>query len=505
MSATEFIRLKKANCTNCYKCIRHCPVKAIRFSGGQAHIIQDACIYCGECFVICPQNAKWIYSETEAVKSFLLQNEVYVSLAPSFVSYFDTGISCMKDALKKLGFAGCEETAVGATIVKNAYEQLIQEGKKDVLISSCCHTVNLLIQKYYPDLLHCLAPVVSPMQAHCRKLKQEHPGCKTVFIGPCISKKDEAERYMEDVDAVMTFDELEVWFNEEKIVIPKDFEACEMSKTRLFPKAGGILKTMAKDQSEYVYLSVDGTDQCMAYLEDIRHGNIHHCFIEMSACKGSCIGGPLMIKRKEKILERNLQIERYAGDKDFVVAQPDKNTIHKEFENLEYSTFIPEEAEIRKVLLRMGKKKEEDELTFSFMTDNMAEIFISFEKDDILQSGIVYQFGISNPQGTKSPRDPKVRNTILAIIEEFFNKNKAALLYICETGDGMQKMRSRLFQYWFSIYNEREEYLFLPQIVYDEEENENYAALIIRKDNPCFVELVSEFTDTINLLNGKPE
>ena len=88
---------------------------------------------------------------------------------------------------------------------------------------------------------------------------------------------------------------------------------------------------------------------------------------------------------------------------------------------------------------------------------------------------------------------------------EFFNKNKAALLYICETGDGMQKMRSRLFQYWFSIYNEREEYLFPPQIVYDEEENENYAALIIRKDNPCFVELVSEFTDTINLLNGKPE
>lgn len=94
---------------------------------------------------------------------------------------------------------------------------------------------------------------------------------------------------------------------------------------------------------------------------------------------------------------------------------------------------------------------EADNGTYSFMTDNMAEIFISFEKDDILQSGIVYQFGISNPKGTKSPRDHKVRETILAIIEEFFNKNKAALLYICETGDGMQRMRSRLFQYWFSI------------------------------------------------------
>lgn len=150
-------------------------------------------------------------------------------------------------------------------------------------------------------------------------------------------------------------------------------------------------------------------------------------------------------------------------------------------------------------------KKEDDEGTYSFTTDNMAEFFISFEKDDILRSGIVYQFGISNPQGKKSPRDHKVRITILAIIEEFFNKNKAALLYICETGDGMQKMRSRLFQYWFSGYNEKEEYLFLPQVVYDEEENENYAALIIRKDNPCFVELVSEFTETINLLNGKPD
>lgn len=118
---------------------------------------------------------------------------------------------------------------------------------------------------------------------------------------------------------------------------------------------------------------------------------------------------------------------------------------------------------------------------------------------------MVYQFGISNPKGTKSPRDSKVRNTILAIIEEFFDKNKAALLYICETGDGLQQMRSRLFQYWFSIYKEKDEYLFLPQIIYDEEDNENYTALIIRRDNPQFIDLVSEYTDTVNLLNGKPD
>ena len=97
MSATEFIRLKKANCTNCYKCIRHCPVKAIRFSGGQAHIIPDACIYCGECFVTCPQNAKWIYSEVDKVKQFLMDDEeVYVSMAPSFAAYFHAGIQAMQ-------------------------------------------------------------------------------------------------------------------------------------------------------------------------------------------------------------------------------------------------------------------------------------------------------------------------------------------------------------------------------------------------------------------------
>lgn len=148
-------------------------------------------------------------------------------------------------------------------------------------------------------------------------------------------------------------------------------------------------------------------------------------------------------------------------------------------------------------------RKYGNEGSFSFLTDSAVEIFVAFERDELLQTGIAYQFGISNPKGMKSPRDPKVRETILAIVEEFFNKNEAALLYICETGDGLQKMRSRLFHYWFNIYGECEEYLFLPQVVYDEEDNENYAALIIRKDNPQFTDLVSEFMETINLLNTK--
>lgn len=142
---------------------------------------------------------------------------------------------------------------------------------------------------------------------------------------------------------------------------------------------------------------------------------------------------------------------------------------------------------------------------YKFVSDYDVSFSVGFEKNDLLESGESYQFALTNYEGKKSPRDPKVRDTILAIVEEFFKKNEAALLYICETGDGMQKMRNRLFQFWFGIYGENEEYLFLPQIVYDEEDNENYAALIIRRDNPKFNDLVTEFTNTVILLNSKPE
>ena len=143
---------------------------------------------------------------------------------------------------------------------------------------------------------------------------------------------------------------------------------------------------------------------------------------------------------------------------------------------------------------------------FKFVSDFGVSFSVAFEKDELLQSGESYQFALTNYEGTKSPRDSKVRETVMCIVDEFFHKNQAALLYICETGDGLQKMRSRLFScYWFSVYAENDDFLFLPQVVFDEEDNENYAALIIRRDNPLFNDLVSEFTNTITLLNGKPD
>ena len=223
---SNWLTLKKSNCKNCYKCIRHCPVKSIRFSGNQAHIIGNECILCGQCFVVCPQNAKEIAGEVEKTKVLIQSgNPVIVSLAPSFIANYDgVGIKAMREALQTLGFYDVEETAIGATIVKNEYERILREEEKDVLISSCCHSINLLIQKYFPSELKYLADVVSPMQAHCMDIKKRIPNAKTVFIGPCVAKKDEAEHYDGIVDAVLTFEELTEWLKSESVELKQEID-----------------------------------------------------------------------------------------------------------------------------------------------------------------------------------------------------------------------------------------------------------------------------------------
>ena len=359
------LTLKKSNCKNCYKCIRHCPVKAIRFSGNQAHIIGNECILCGQCFVVCPQNAKEIIDETEKVKVLLQSGDpVIVSLAPSFVANYDgAGIDSMRTALKKLGFYDVEETAIGATIVKNEYERMIKEDDRNIIISSCCHSINLLIQKHYPAMLEYLADVVSPMQAHCNDIKQRYKNAKTVFIGPCVAKKDEAEYYNGIVDAVLTFEELTQWLKEENIEIELKMDNDICSRARFFPTTGGVLKTMAQENTGYTYLALDGVENCIAALKDIESGNIQKCFIEMSACIGSCMGGPVMEKyHHTETVKDYIAIAKYAGAKDFEVSQPKAVDLKKHFEFIAQRSPQPSEYEINTVLRQMGKFKPSQEL-----------------------------------------------------------------------------------------------------------------------------------------------
>ncbi len=360
----EFLKLKKSNCKNCYKCIRNCPVKSIKFSSNQAHIVPNECILCGQCFVVCPQNAKEIIDDTNKAKALLKEDfPVIASIAPSFIAnYNGAGINSIREALKKIGFYDAEETAIGATIVKKEYENILKNKRKDIVISSCCHSINLLIQKYFPSSIKYLANIVSPMQAHCLDIKSRYPNAKTVFIGPCLSKKDEAERYNGAVDCVLTFEELTNWLDSENIKIESQRDITEKSRARLFPTTGGILKTMYCDQDDYSYIAVDGVENCIDALKDIESGNISHCFIEMSACNGSCIGGPVMEKFHNSPIRDYQQVNSYAGKLDFEVEFANSNLIKKEYTYIGNNKKFPGNIEIEAILKQMGKTKPEHEL-----------------------------------------------------------------------------------------------------------------------------------------------
>lgn len=381
------IQFKPSNCRNCYKCIRHCPVKSIRFENNQAHIVHDECILCGECFVVCPQNAKEIRNDVDKVKEVIKSGRpVYASVAPSFVGNYDgANITMFANALKKLGFTDAEETALGANIVKNEYERMIERNDSNVIISSCCHSINTLIQKYYPAALPFLAHVMSPMQAHCKEIKRAHPDAFTVFIGPCISKKDEADKYPEFVDAVLTFEELTGWFNEKEVKIEYCEDQSPKGRSRLFPTTGGILRSMKRNHDICTYISVDGVENCKNAIQDIIDGKVNRCFIEMSACVGSCIGGPAMDKRKSPIGDF-MRVDEYAGNDDFVMDIPASAELTKEMKYIGINRQKPGSKAIEEILKKMGKNSPADELncgSCGYETCRDKAMAVYFGKSDI--------------------------------------------------------------------------------------------------------------------------
>jgi PAS domain-containing protein len=270
----------------------------------------------------------------------------------------------MRTALGRLGFSGASETALGATVVKREYEHIMASDDRDVVISSCCHSINLLIRKYFPEALPHLAPVVSPMRAHCAAIKAEKPDAKTVFIGPCISKKSEAEQYQGTVDCVLTFDELSRWFAEEGIEPEKSAgrEPPQAGRARLFPIPGGIVKSMTEHRSDRSYIAIDGMQNCISAIRGVIIGDVRDCFIEMSACAGSCVGGPAMSGSGRFLVKDWIAVEASAGELDFDAASLEGGSLVQKFEPRPVRKIFPGAAAVEETLRAMGKKRPEDEL-----------------------------------------------------------------------------------------------------------------------------------------------
>ncbi|MDO4288555.1 MAG: [Fe-Fe] hydrogenase large subunit C-terminal domain-containing protein [Eubacterium sp.] len=366
MGVINFI---KANCKNCYKCIRHCPVKAIRLTDHQAQIVEELCIGCGNCFRVCPQNAKHVASDVETIKGWLAREQVVLSLAPAFPAAFDVADPFkIVGALRQLGFGIIQETAAGAEAVSACYREDYYSDKRHVITTSC-PTVNHMVTRYYPKAVPYLSPTVSPMIAHGKILRKAWPGAKVVFAGPCISKKMEV---LEDevkgvVDAVLTFDELALWFKEAGIDVktaePADFDGDACDVARFYPLAGGIEKSSLEGAAgDRHVIKIDGIENCQSFLSDIDRLEGRY-WAELNACASGCVNGPGNTLCPLVRYERAERVKDYIAKTPRQSAQPPEGDFRRTFtaQPEDLLAGVPEEA-IEAILHQTGKFSPRDEL-----------------------------------------------------------------------------------------------------------------------------------------------
>lgn len=373
-----YISVKKANCKNCYKCLKYCDVKSIRYIDDRVEVIEDQCILCGHCINICPQQAKTVVNDPTVVLEMLSDPGVRVvaSLAPSYIGVYGRDArDKVVSSLYRMGFDAVEETAIGAHEVSAAYKELMDAGEMPVILTTCCPTVNSLITKYYPDLIPMMAPVVSPVLAHGRMIKQrDGQDTKVVFIGPCLSKIKEIHDHPESADAVLSFRQLDKLMaaqeDGEAAVVPM---TAESPFSRIYPVPEGIVRDVGKlsqgmeksadgTYNGYRFMSVCGVQNVQTFLEELRHGNCGKLFVELNACEGGCVNGPLISQDKRAAYRGRIEVETYAQTAGPAAPAPQVPALDWEFVSEEQRQDIPDEATIRHILTEIGKPTPDKEL-----------------------------------------------------------------------------------------------------------------------------------------------
>ncbi len=303
MNNTQLVFTEKNNCQDCYKCIRHCPVKAIKIENMSASVMDELCIYCGTCVEVCPVDAKKTRNDL-ALARYLMQSgkKVVLSMAPSWpLAFSDYSDSQLLYALKQLGFHTVSETSLGAEMVTQQATQILQEGKQGLWLSSCCPVIVQMIEKIYPQHLSYLMPLQSPMQVHARYLKQIYgEDTVVIFAGPCIAKKKEVEEVENQMDIVLTFDTLRSWLEDEALV-PDFMESIDTPpantknrKASLYPVDGGMIAGIASNSgvTEQQMMTFSGIEHVSGILENLEELKHQKLFLELMACEGGCINGP---------------------------------------------------------------------------------------------------------------------------------------------------------------------------------------------------------------------
>ncbi len=374
----EIIDFKATKCKHCYKCVRYCEVKAIQVKDERAVIMPDKCILCGHCLKICPQSAKTLKSDLDLVKGFIARGDrVVVSIAPAYMGLLKyKTIGQVRSALIRLGFEDVRETSEGAAFVTAEYARLLEEHAMENIITTCCPSVNDLVEIYYPELVPYLAPVVSPMIAHGKLLKEElGRDVRVVFLGPCIAKKKESldVRHQGFIDAVLNFNDINRWLDEENIVIEDcedmPFTRFDPKVNRLYPVTNGVVSSVLATEPEkdgYRKFYVHGVSNCIDLCKSMARGEIKGCFIEMNMCSGGCIKGPTVndesISRFKVKLDMEEAIAREPASGKAMEPVWEKVSFRKRFVDRSPKDPMPTEEQIREILRMTNKTRPEDEL-----------------------------------------------------------------------------------------------------------------------------------------------
>ncbi len=373
----------KNNCQDCYKCVRRCPVKAIKIEDGSAMIVPDLCIACGTCYRVCPAKAKQARNDLTRAKHLVQSGkDVYVSLAPSWITEFE-GVSReqMIAAIRRLGFRGVSETALGAEEVSANIAGLLDKAANDALqvsaanrlfISTACPAVVEYINKYVPERTANLTKLTSPLLAHCRLLKTAlGKDIEVIFIGPCIAKKIEADRHPDLLSLSLSFTDLRQWLKDENIEL-KDihtsvFDKFVMSKAEegtAYPVEGGMIETLKPyEQSQKAYLmQITGIDNIKRELKNIREEALDRpVFIECLACEGGCVNGPCTSSKKSG-LEKRVEILKESDFSGLAGKRSPSVDIRLDYAPEAIVQPKHDETDIKCVLASIGKYSIEDEI-----------------------------------------------------------------------------------------------------------------------------------------------
>ena len=358
-------------CHDCYKCIRECPVKAIKIEDGHASVIPERCIACGNCVKACPSNAKRVRNDIDKAKNLILaKKDVYVSLAPSWRASFENSAEKMIAVLKRLGFKDVSETALGAQEVSIKTAQMLNNTEHGLFISSACPVIVDYIRLYMSEFTKYITPIGSPLMTHSKLLKETYgDDISIVFIGPCIGKKNEVT-YSGLFDVALTFEELRMWINDEIIDISKiakdkryQFVPESAYEGTLYPIDGGMNETIKKSgvNSNVQLIEVCGLQALQRALKNLDVEKLDKTiFIEALACEGGCVGGPCISSEKagivmvSDILTKEKKRDKIPEEPKVVVnydIQP-KKVVHSDY---------PLE-DILATLKKIGKHTVDDEL-----------------------------------------------------------------------------------------------------------------------------------------------